>query len=81
MQLHARYSPQPVYAYRLAYRGKYSIVQLLGQSPQDYGVSHLDDLIYLFNNTVYYPNLALEDEEYEVSKIMTRMWSNFARTG
>ncbi len=81
IQLHSRYSAHPVYAYQLGYRGKYSIVQLLGQKTSEWGISHLDDLIYLFNNTAYYPDITVEDEEYKVSKIMTQYWVNFARTG
>lgn len=81
IQLHATHSPAPVYAYRFSYRGKYSIVGLLGEKAEDWGVSHLDDLIYLFNNTEYYPTLSREDEEFTVSQIITGMWANFARTG
>jgi len=37
IQYHARYSDKPVYAYRLSFKGKYSVVQLLGQNAQDWG--------------------------------------------
>jgi juvenile-hormone esterase len=39
IELHARYSSHPVYSYRLAFKGKYSIVQLLGQQSKDWGKS------------------------------------------
>lgn len=45
------------------------------------GVSHLNDLVYQFNNTAYYPELKLEDEEYKMSKIMNNLWTNFATFG
>jgi len=47
------------------------------------GVSHLDDLIYLFNNTAYYPSTAFKvgDEEYNMAKLMTGIWANFATHG
>ncbi|ODM96612.1 Venom carboxylesterase-6 [Orchesella cincta] len=81
MRYHSIHTGQPVYAYHLSFNGKYSIVQLLGQNSQDWGASHLNDLVYQFNNTAYYPELKLEDEEYKLSQIMNNMWSNFATHG
>jgi len=81
LQYHAKFSGAPVYPYLFNYRGSYSYVQLLGQKPSDWGVSHLDDLIYLFNNTSTYPTLKTTDEDYKVSRIMIDLWTNFAKIG
>ncbi|CAG7719445.1 unnamed protein product [Allacma fusca] len=81
IRYHAELADMPVYAYYLSYRGKYSVVELLGQKPEDWGVAHIDDMIYLTNNTAYYPNLSVNDTEYEMSRIMTSMWANFAAYG
>lgn len=37
MQYHIRYTGQPTYSYKLSFKGKYSIVQLLGQNAKDWG--------------------------------------------
>jgi len=41
----------------------------------------MDDLIYLFNNTDYYPTLQLQDAEFKMSQIITNLWANFAASG
>ncbi|ODM95528.1 Esterase FE4 [Orchesella cincta] len=82
MRYHSQYTGAPVYGYRFSYQGRYSIVQKNGQDPQDWGVAHLDDLIYLFNNTDYFTiTLQPGDEEFRMSQIMTNIWSNFATFG
>ena len=78
---HAQLSGQPVYAYHFDYRGSYGMVQLVGQKPEDWGVAHIDELIYLMNNTAYYPTLKKTDEEFKVSRIFVNLWTNFAKTG
>ncbi|CAL8102395.1 unnamed protein product [Orchesella dallaii] len=46
------------------------------------GVAHKDDLIYLLNSTDYYSTIDTRDEnEVNMSNIMTGIWSNFAQYG
>ena len=49
-----------VYSYILTYRGEYSFTDLYGLP--DYGVSHADDLFYLFNPLFGLPPLQLNGE-------------------
>jgi len=44
------------------------------------GISHDDDLIYLFNSTTYQA-LKVGDREYDFSEFLTNVWTNFASTG
>ncbi|XP_049957497.1 venom carboxylesterase-6-like isoform X1 [Schistocerca serialis cubense] len=72
----------PVYYYLLSYRGKYRMTKAFGGVDLDLGVSHADDLFYLFSNNPYYPTSGdMPEKDYEVVKAMTKLWTNFAKTG
>nr|AHJ81335.1 carboxylesterase [Locusta migratoria] len=76
----AQLSSAPVYYYHFTYAGRYSWLYSPGtQTP--YGVSHHDDLIYLFYISVLFPEFVKTDPEYSTVKKMTKMWSNFIKTG
>ncbi|KAL0838587.1 hypothetical protein ABMA28_016679 [Loxostege sticticalis] len=44
-QLHALHSGQPVYVYRFAHRGSSSLSVVMGNTTENYGVSHADDVL------------------------------------
>nr|AHJ81338.1 carboxylesterase [Locusta migratoria] len=72
----------PVYYYVLSYRGKYRMSKVFGGGDLDLGVAHADDLFYLFSNNSYYPTSGkMPKEDYEVVKTITKLWTNFAKTG
>lgn len=105
MRYHSKFTGMPVYGYQFSYPGRYSMVQLVGADPKDWGnlsysklfiftlnfilklyfyfsgVAHMDELIYLFNNTLYWETLQQGDPEMQMSRIMTNIWSNFAAYG
>lgn len=43
------------------------------------GVTHADELLYLFRMSGL--NAAYSLRDMQMSRIMTRLWANFARTG
>ncbi|CAL8102398.1 unnamed protein product [Orchesella dallaii] len=78
---HSRYTGEPVYAYEFSYEGKHSVVEGAGQNASDWGVAHIDDLIYLLNSTEYYATINADDAEFSMSNILTGIWYNFAQYG
>nr|AHJ81344.1 carboxylesterase [Locusta migratoria] len=72
----------PVYYYLLSYKGKYRMSKVFGGGDLDLGVAHADDLFYLFPSNPYYPTSGdMPEKDYEVVKTMTKLWTDFARTG
>nr|AHJ81347.1 carboxylesterase [Locusta migratoria] len=71
----------PVYFYLFSYKGKYSFTDLAG-SEEVSGVAHAEDLLYLFSNNSYYVIPGERPaKDMEVVKAMTKLWTNFAKTG
>ncbi|XP_049860485.1 juvenile hormone esterase-like isoform X4 [Schistocerca gregaria] len=71
----------PVYFYLFSYKGKYKLTDLAG-SEEISGVAHGDDLLYLFSNNSYYMIPGERPaKDMEVVKAMTKLWTNFAKTG
>ncbi|XP_046991019.1 esterase E4-like [Schistocerca americana] len=76
----AQKSSAPVYYYHFMYAGRYSWVYTPG-TETPYGVSHHDDLIYLFYISAMFPEFVKTDPEYTTVKRMTKMWANFIKHG
>ncbi|KAK9736741.1 Carboxylesterase family [Popillia japonica] len=45
----------------------------------DWGVSHCDDLIYLFKNSRIFPDFELDGKDLEVSELLLNLFTNFAK--
>jgi carboxylesterase type B len=45
------------------------------------GVTHGDDLIYLFPSENIFPGTKLTEKDEQMVDIMTTLWTNFASTG
>ncbi|KAG5328877.1 ESTF Esterase, partial [Acromyrmex heyeri] len=72
----------PVFYYYFAYKGSVSFSTIFGDPVRDYGVSHADDLQYLFPvGEQLFPNTALSEEDHKMIDIMTYIWYNFANSG
>ncbi|XP_014278513.1 esterase FE4 [Halyomorpha halys] len=76
-KLHASLYKSPVYVYRFSYRGEHSLAELF--TPDDLGVSHGDDALYL-TDTPLFKELTLE-ADIEMSKEMVDVWLSFAANG
>ncbi|XP_046993300.1 venom carboxylesterase-6-like [Schistocerca americana] len=71
-----------VYYYRFSYRGKYSMSQLFGGGDKNLGAAHGDELLYLFSKNPYISTSGeLPAKDTQVVKTMTKLWTDFARTG
>lgn len=72
----------PVFYYYFAYKGSVSFSSIFGDSVKDYGVTHADDLQYLFPvGEQLFPNVILSKKDNEMIDIMTYLWYNFANSG
>ncbi|XP_072760700.1 carboxylic ester hydrolase isoform X2 [Anoplolepis gracilipes] len=71
----------PIYHYHFAYRGSMSFSTIFGDPDRDYGVSHADDLQYLFPVGEQLFNNKLSKEDHKIISIMTKLWYNFANSG
>ncbi|KAF2900148.1 hypothetical protein ILUMI_06038, partial [Ignelater luminosus] len=79
--LHLNYTDQPVYYYVFGYRGNYSYASWSEVDSYDYGVSHTDDLLYLFSPQAVFPDYEPSASDNRVRDILTELWVNFATFG
>lgn len=81
----AKYSPHPVYNYYFTYDGGYGIFKALANIKSAPGVSHADELGYLFYTREFHMNCdgnttkAPVEDELTLDR-MTKLWTNFANT-
>ena len=78
VSLLARLPDQAVYEYMFSHRGANSYSDLVGLHNYSLGVSHADELHYLFNPHTVYQFPALEDDDFTVRDLMVEMWTSFA---
>lgn len=72
----------PVFYYYFAYRGSVSFSSIFGDPVKDYGVSHADELQYLFPvGEQLFPDVQLSEKDQEMIDVMTSLWYNFAYSG
>ncbi|XP_051166329.1 venom carboxylesterase-6 [Leptopilina boulardi] len=72
----------PIYYYYFGYRGSASFSKLFGDQERDYGVSHADDLQYLFPvGEQLFQDTPLTTEDHKIIDLLTSLWFNFANTG
>lgn len=72
------------YVYLLSHKGSSSYSELVGGGENFYGTCHADELLYLFPSHKTIPALYStipSQEDKEVTRLMTKLWVNFATTG
>lgn len=70
--------------YQFSHKGYASYTELYVGGEKFYGTSHADDLLYLFPCHKTIPELLSSipsDEDKQVTRLMTKLWVNFATTG
>ncbi|PNF42928.1 Esterase FE4 [Cryptotermes secundus] len=72
-------SAAPVYSYLFSFDGGLGLAKLAFHTQLE-GVSHADELGYLFHTAIS-PSVAEESDEMKVLLKMVKMWTNFAKTG
>lgn len=75
---------KPIWVYNFNYRGQYSYGDYFATTEKDinfnWGVSHCDDLLYLFNSPLLFPDLSKENDK-SMSDFLIKTWTNFAING
>ncbi|XP_021915695.1 venom carboxylesterase-6-like isoform X2 [Zootermopsis nevadensis] len=77
--LHGLAGHRSIYKYNFAYRGLFSTS--LCASLKNYGVSHSDELRYLFQWWPFNIKLPYSSEDLEVRDLLLTLWTNFAKFG
>ena len=79
---HLKLFSSSTYYYYFAYRGSVSFSTIFGDKTEDYGVSHADELQYLFPvGEQLFKETPLSAEDNRIVDILTALWYNFAKTG
>ncbi|XP_076231278.1 uncharacterized protein LOC143177296 [Calliopsis andreniformis] len=78
-KLLAATSSQPVYFYKFTFQGRHSFYMWNDTTP--FGVSHHDDLQYLFFMKNFFPYFESDAPEIPMVDLYTSMWTNFVATG
>lgn len=71
----------PVYLYRFAYKGPVSYSTFFTGTNKDFGVGHIDDLIYLFKSPLLFPEFKRNSEMAKLIRMLTDTYINFAKYG
>ncbi|XP_043595454.1 venom carboxylesterase-6-like [Bombus pyrosoma] len=72
----------PVYYYYLSYRGSASFSRIFGDINSNYGVSHADELQYLFPvGEQLFRDIPLSEKDLDMVDVLTSLWYNFANSG
>ncbi|KAL3282161.1 hypothetical protein HHI36_005356 [Cryptolaemus montrouzieri] len=81
VKLHLNVSKKPMFIYLFAHESGGSFSQLSG-TKELLGVSHADELMYLFPIGIrLFPHRKETESDKRITKLMTSMWANFAKTG
>ncbi|XP_034945771.1 esterase FE4-like [Chelonus insularis] len=84
LQLISQRTKSSCYFYSFEYRGTFSKTSSILHSNKNIGVTHGDDLIYLFPSSPAeydFLNLTMSDEDKKMVNIMVDLWTNFAIHG
>ncbi|EFX78599.1 hypothetical protein DAPPUDRAFT_105048 [Daphnia pulex] len=80
VKLLSEYSDHPVYYYHYAHHGQNSFVKMFnGPSDMDFGASHGDELLLMFNSKMIAP--MTDPNDIKVSKMLLDLWTSFSSNG
>jgi carboxylesterase type B len=82
--LHLQKGHKQLWFYNFRYKGQYSYRQLFAATSEninyEWGVSHCDELLYLFKSSEIFPDLK-NPNDLSVSEMLITLWTNFASYG
>lgn len=72
---------QPVYPYVISFQDEssQSITNLFTQSDEKFGVSHADEIQYLFKSPLFAEEVEVKSEAGTFSKRLVKLWASFAK--
>uniref|UniRef100_A0A182M6S5 Carboxylic ester hydrolase n=1 Tax=Anopheles culicifacies TaxID=139723 RepID=A0A182M6S5_9DIPT len=68
----------PISVYSFEFLGQYSFSALYTGTDKPYGITHLDDVIYLFQIPLLFPDFTARSPEAEMSKLWVKLILDFA---
>uniref|UniRef100_A0A182S719 COesterase domain-containing protein n=1 Tax=Anopheles maculatus TaxID=74869 RepID=A0A182S719_9DIPT len=68
----------PTSVYSFQFRGRYSFSKLFTGSDKSYGLSHPDEMIYLFYMPLFFPEFPIPSPEAEMSRLWVKFFIDFA---
>ncbi len=71
----------PTYSYIFSYTNPKGIAHLFGVPPEDYGVSHSEDLAFVYNSSLYWESFDGKDGGMDVVNLLVSLFSNFISRG
>ncbi|KAJ3655564.1 hypothetical protein Zmor_014687 [Zophobas morio] len=78
--LQSRKGHKPIWVYNFDYKGRFTYGDLFAATPNNinfkWGVSHCDDLLYLFRSPALFPDLD-EAMDLHMSDSLLALWTNF----
>lgn len=80
VRTHMKYDNQTIYYYVFGYVGSLSITKLFGESSDNFGACHTDELLYLFTNSLL-PDYKPTKQDKKMRKLLSTLWTNFAKYG
>lgn len=78
LQIMTNFTNMPIYTYFFDYRGQNSYSALFTGTLRDFGVVHCDDLIYLFESPLLFPN-GLNQNDTIISRSLLKHYVTFAK--
>ncbi|XP_069694786.1 carboxylic ester hydrolase-like [Periplaneta americana] len=79
IRIHMNQHVAPIFYYLFDYHGSRSYSRLSRDSNGDYGVSHGDEMIYIFPPNDDFPNSTYSAEDEKMVDVMMSLWTNFAK--
>ncbi|XP_046425204.1 venom carboxylesterase-6-like [Neodiprion fabricii] len=80
-RLQARGNQTPVRFYYFTYRGVHSLSELLTSNTQNFGVSHSDDVAYVFDAASGLFNSSTTPEDRNIRNLLINLWVSYATKG
>ncbi|GFG30806.1 hypothetical protein Cfor_10869 [Coptotermes formosanus] len=80
-KLHQHVGHRDLFLYHFNYRGIYSFTSVFANTTENFGISHCDDLIYLFRIPLLFPDWPPGHPDLKVSETLVQLWTNFAKYG
>lgn len=78
---YANTTKNPVYLYKFAYKGSLSYSKLFTGTDRDFGVGHIDDLIYLFKSPALWREFASGSDSAQMVQALVSTFVQFATHG
>ncbi|CAL8114282.1 unnamed protein product [Orchesella dallaii] len=71
----------PTYSYIFGYKNPKGFANLFGMDHKEYGVSHSEDVSFIYNSSTYWESFDDHNGSLDISKLVVSLFTNFISTG